>query len=294
MNTSNGYVAVDWGTTNRRAYLISEDGMVLDTHADDRGVLSMNADDYASEVLQFRQRWNVESVIIAGMAGSSRGWIEAPYVPCPADADLVASGMVISPLDNVWLVPGVAQNDDQGCDVMRGEEVQILGALYSDMAPANALFCQPGTHNKWIEARQGMISRFTTVMTGELFSLLRSKGTLAEMLEGKVNDTTMFRHGVRRGHEAHTIGAMLFEVRASVLLGQINREDAAAYASGLLIGNDIAVNHGIEGRKIYLLGSGSLADLYIAAMEALGAETVLLDSHQAFVAGIHLLKGKIQ
>lgn len=286
---SGTYIAIDWGTTNRRAYLMGGDGSVLDTLRDDHGILSMEAGDYAREIGSFRDRWAVEPVLIAGMAGSSRGWVEAPYVECPANADLLASAIIPAPLTGVWMVPGVARKSDARCDVMRGEEVQILGALAAGLAPADALFCQPGTHNKWIHVEAGCISDFSTVMTGELFSLLRSHGILAGMLDGRVADTAAFRAGVQRGAASPVLGAALFEVRASVLLGRLAGEDAAAFASGVLIGNDIMAAGDLLGRTVHMLGAGELGELYSAAIGLLGGKVAAIDGHVAFAAGIQIL-----
>jgi len=288
------YIAIDWGTTNRRAFLMAYDGCVLDTVADDRGILASQPEDYARDISSYRARWSAEPVLIAGMAGSAGGWFDVPYVDCPADASTLAGGVVAAPVANVLMIPGVAYGDETRCDVMRGEEVQVLGAISAGFAPGHALFCQPGTHNKWIRTQAGRIDSFTSVITGQLFALLRSHGLLADMLNGEVADTEAFRSGVERGAESRSLGAALFEVRASVLLGRLAVEDAAAYASGVLIGNDISACEGLSGQTVHLLGSGSLGDLYGVAIGRLGGTVMPIDSHAAFTAGIQLLREHLQ
>ena len=290
MNVGGNFVAIDWGTSNRRAYLIGADGAVLATWSDDRGVLSLGPDDFPREISSLRQRWGVEPVMIAGMAGSSRGWLDVPYVHCPADATSLAQAMIPAPLDGVMMIPGVAQISDTHCDVMRGEEVQVFGAINAGLAPPDALFCQPGTHNKWIRTRQGRIADFVTVMTGELYSLLLSHGIFAGMLVGDACDGAAFQSGVERGVTARSLGAALFEIRASVLLGQLEATDAAAFASGVLIGNDLAACDDVSNRTVHLLSSGSLADLYCSAIERRGGAVVSIDSRAAFAAGVRLLR----
>ncbi len=84
------YIAIDWGTTNRRIYVLTADGAVLDTVRDDRGVLAMTPGDYPNEIAAIRVRFGALSIIAAGMVGSTRGWREAAYVPAPPDLPTLA------------------------------------------------------------------------------------------------------------------------------------------------------------------------------------------------------------
>jgi len=284
--TSGAVIALDWGTTNRRAYRVEADGTVSDSLRDDRGVLAMTADAYLPALGDLRDRFGDLPVIAAGMIGSTRGWREAPYVPAPADlAALAAAALSIAGAE-ATIVPGVSWVDGTRADVMRGEEVQVLGAIAAGLAPADALFCQPGTHNKWIVTRDARIVDVTTVMTGELFALLKAHGILAGMLDGPVADGAPFREGLTRGAGACDLGAALFEVRAAVLLNRRAPEDAAAYASGVLIGSDVGARN-VAGNAVHLLADGTLAALYTVAIEALGGTVVPVDATAAFIGGIH-------
>ncbi|WP_426255334.1 2-dehydro-3-deoxygalactonokinase [Sphingomonas sp. DC2300-3] len=282
-------IAIDWGTTNRRAYRIEPDGRIGDRVEGGAGVLGLAPGDYAPALADLRARLGDLPVIAAGMVGSTRGWHEAPYAAAPADlAALAAAALRIEP-QRATIVPGVALLDGPRADVMRGEEVQVLGAIAAGLAPADALFCQPGTHNKWVATDGGRITDIATVMTGELFALLKSHGILAGMLDGAVADGPAFRDGIARGAGACDLGAALFEVRSGVLLGRRTAEEAAAYASGVLIGNDVGARD-VAGRAVHLLATGALADLYAAAIVMRGGAVVPIDATAAFVAGIHHLR----
>ncbi|RDE07236.1 2-dehydro-3-deoxygalactonokinase [Sphingomonas aracearum] len=283
---SPAFVAIDWGTTNRRAYLMAADGAVLTTVRDGSGVLALSAGDYPGEIATLRATLGDLPMIAAGMVGSNRGWREAPYVAAPADLATLAERLVR--VEGVAIVPGVSLLQGTRADVMRGEEVQVLGAVAAGLAPADALFCQPGTHNKWVTVTGGRITDFATAMTGELFALLRGHGILAGMLDGEVADGPAFRDGVARGLGARDLPVALFEVRAAVLLGTLKPEAAASFASGLLIGADVG-SQDLRGRNVHLLASGALADLYAVAIAAAGAHSSSVDSHAAFAAGIHRL-----
>mgnify|MGYP000097177201 CR=1 FL=1 len=165
------FLAVDWGTTNRRIYLIEGD-RVLHTERDGGGVASRP--DFAAEVEAIRNLYGHHRIVLAGMVGSSIGWKEAPYVPCPAGLGDLAKG-ALDLGDGIYILPGVSRLDDARADVMRGEEVQLIGAVEAGLAPPDALLVQPGTHCKWAAMSDGAIARFTTAMTGELFALLRDR-----------------------------------------------------------------------------------------------------------------------
>src|SRR3569833_1331753 len=98
------------------------------------------------------------------------------------------------------------------------------------MVDPNALVCHPGTHNKWTLLRRGSIHNFRTVMTGELFSLLKEHSILADLLQGKVDDNQVFRDAARHAIFNESLPAELFSIRAGVLLGQMKKDDAASYA----------------------------------------------------------------
>ena len=171
-------------------------------------------------------------------------------------------------------------------DVMRGEEVQILGAAAAGDIPADCLVCHPGTHNKWIDVRGGAIHAFRTVMTGEVFNLLRDKSILSDMLKADVEPNDAFLDGVRRGLAGAALTAELFETRARVLLGRARAEDGGPFVSGLLIGHDVRV--GLEqgsGQPVVVMGRPELTELYSAALDEAGVESVEVDGEHAFLAG---------
>lgn len=276
------FIAIDWGTTNRRTYLI-ERGIVADTHRDDRGVLAMAGGDWTAEIAAIRARHGELTVLIAGMAGSNRGWREAPYIDCPASIDALSDVLSWVEPGRTAIIPGVAQRSPAP-DVMRGEEVQLLGATRAGLVPLDALLCQPGTHCKWVEMKGGVIAGFTTAMTGELFALLRNHSILSTQLEGAVENGPAFRDGVQAARSG-ALPSLLFGARAAMLLGTRPAEESAAYVSGLLIGSDVAAHAG-DGRAVHILADAALGALYTAAIGELGGTARLIDSHAAFIAGI--------
>ncbi|MBC2670622.1 2-dehydro-3-deoxygalactonokinase [Novosphingobium piscinae] len=275
-------IAVDWGTTNRRAYLLDAAGTVLDTQRDERGVKTMPTADYPAELIALRARYGDLPVVLAGMVGAARGWVEVPYLSCPAGlAELGAALHWIEP-GRTAIVPGLT---DPAGDVMRGEEVQLLGAAAAGLTPDTALLCQPGTHCKWARLEAGQVRRFATALTGELFALLQAHSLLAEFLTGAVADDAPFREGVQRGLAGH-LATDLFRVRAAAVLGQRPAAQSASYTSGLLIGHDVAGAEIAHGEPVYVLADPHLGDLYARAVTMAGGTPVRIASQAAFVSGI--------
>lgn len=277
------FVAVDWGTTNRRAYLI-RDGGVVETVRDGLGIKSVEAGGFEAAATAVRAQFGNFPMLLAGMVGSNRGWSDAGYVPCPATLPELAAALHVV-AERVAIVPGVKSVSGARGDVMRGEEVQLLGAVAGGLAPGDALLCQPGTHCKWARMTDGALTGFSTAMTGEMFALLRDHALIgAAMQGGDVTDGPAFRDGVARAGEGDLLTA-LFGVRPSSLLGLREDRDAAAYVSGLLIGGDVHAQVA-AGQTVHVLADPALGALYAAAIDLVGGRTVAVDSHDAFVAGI--------
>jgi 2-dehydro-3-deoxygalactonokinase len=293
MRWADGFIAVDWGTTNRRAYRIDSSGKRTEEFEDHKGVLSVAEGGFPAAIAEIRQRLGDLPLLLAGMIGSNRGWREAPYVRCPAGIDELARGLVWAGQREA-IVPGVSYLADERADVMRGEEVQLLGAVAAGMVDPMGLVCHPGTHNKWATLREGKISEFRTVMTGELFSLLKDHSILSDLLQGTVGANDAFKKGVSLGSGEGMLPAELFSVRARVLLGEAKPTDAASYTSGLLIGTDVRIGLSTPtSAEVTVIGRPELTHLYAAAIAQEGRHAVELDGEECFLAGIKEIARRI-
>jgi 2-dehydro-3-deoxygalactonokinase len=286
MRWSESFITADWGTTNRRAYLLDAGGSCVAEFEDDKGIMSVPKGGFGEAVAEIRARLGDHPLLLAGMVGSNRGWVEAPYVPCPAGLQDLATALAWPEEGRTAIVPGVSFVDPDEADVMRGEEVQLLGAFAAGIVPADSLVCHPGTHNKWARLRGGRIERFRTVMTGEIFNLLRENSILSDLLSSPAEPGRAFEHGVRRGLADECLPAELFKIRARVLLGEARAEDAASFGSGLLIGTDVraGLREGDDG-EVVVMGRPELTQLYAEALRIAGRKTREVDGEQAFLAG---------
>lgn len=295
MRWSEGFIAVDWGTTNRRAWLVGGDGRASARIDDDKGVLSVPEGGFEGAVAQIRERLGDKPLLMAGMVGSNRGWIEAPYVACPAGIGELAARLEWIEPGRTAIVPGLSRKCDLEADVMRGEEVQLLGAVAAGLAPADGLACHPGTHNKWVRLQAGRIAAFRTTITGELHHLLARHSILADLLAAPVVPGDGFAAGVERGLGTDELLAELFAIRARVLLGALPADDAAAFTSGLLIGSDLRIGlRDIPVGAVTAIGRPELTVLYAAALEIAGREAREVDGEAAFLAGARELAERIE
>lgn len=284
-----GYIAVDWGTTNRRAWAVSS-GVAGAEFEDECGITSVGEGGFPAAVTMIRERLGAGPLVMAGMIGSNRGWVEVPYLPCPAGLDSLGQALHQVPGEQAWIVPGLSFTDGRRGDVMRGEETQLFGAVAAGLSPADAVVCHPGTHNKWALIEDGRITRFRTVMTGEMFNLLRQGSILKGWLDRPVTPDAAFREGVAQGLDGRALTAELFGVRAGILLGLRPAEEAASFVSGLLIGADVRTGGEEYGaREVVVMGRPELTALYAAALEVAGRRAREVDGEAAFLAGINAI-----
>lgn len=286
-------IGLDWGTSSLRAYLLGADRTLLDRRATGHGIQHLPAGGYAAAFRGVAGDWLDRCpslpVVAAGMVGSRNGWLEVPYVACPADPESIARGLVAfdSGCGTIHLVPGLSQGGPFP-DVMRGEEVQIIGALAlePDLAAAS-LFVLPGTHCKWATISRGRVIRFTTYLTGELFAMLRDHSIIGRpakeagvVIQPGIFDREAFAQGVRAARESGAVGVAprLFSTRSLFLTGDLTISQTLDYLSGLLIGEEIRSVLAELGAgacpPLVLLGDPTLCDRYRLALTTFGIELV--------------------
>ncbi len=83
-------IAVDWGTSSLRGARLDAAGSVLEEKSAPLGILNVPNGDFAHVFDSLFADWMKPAgsvCLISGMAGSRQGWVEAPYVACPAGLD---------------------------------------------------------------------------------------------------------------------------------------------------------------------------------------------------------------
>jgi len=296
-------IGIDWGSTHRRATLVAADGAPLAERADGEGALAC-AGRFPASLAALVAGWPDADpalpVVMAGMVGAAIGWQAVPYLERETRLSDLARHLVRvadTPAGKRWfIVPGYCVRDAAGAvDVMRGEETQLFGALHL-LGPgaSDGVYVLPGTHSKWVRLQGGRVTGLRTYMTGELFALLRSHGTLASAMQtsghgeaaglqhADVASDPEFLRGVAQAASHPALTHALFGARARVVTGALAPAAAAAYVSGLLIGAEWAdAQSGASiDEPVRVIGEPALAALHAACARHHGRRLEALEARQ--------------
>ena len=294
------FIGVNWGSSNFRAYRISEHGRLIDRFAEPAGIAMLDRAGMVAQVARQVDRWpDCGTVYASGMVGSNMGWTDVPYARCPAGIAEVKAATVETSFEQtgVTIVPGLTchRESDSGVDILRGEETEIFG-LATLEGLSDGIVALPGTHTKWARIEAGRVVDFATSMSGEIFDRLTAQGLLASIVTDEASDGEAFRAAVEQGRSRRLgLGTALFGVRARVISGELARADAASTLRGLLIGADIADAQAlfpdVAAGRVPLVGNGALCVLYASALAVCGIESRGLDADRAAVAGFTAIHG---
>jgi len=282
-------VALDWGSSRLRGWLLDAEGAVLAERSSGEGasVLTGGAPAFEAALQALAGDWRGEGpggplpVIACGMVGSAHGWREAAYVACPTALATLHRQLLRIDTDAgpVHIVPGLIDSPEGGTpDVMRGEETQLVGLLAA--VPAAAERCRvlmPGTHAKWVAVAGGRVTGLRTRMTGELYALLRQHSVLGRLMppDDTAWSDAAFEAGVaaaRRGAggdrgAGQDLLGQLFAVRTLGLTGRWPGDALPAWLSGLLIGHELAAGLAPDGAPLLLVGDAALCERYVRALQ---------------------------
>lgn len=288
-------LGIDWGTSNRRAYLVDASGTLVDSRADDQGMLAAGPD-FGALLAALLADMRIDPgvpLLASGMIGSAQGWRETPYLDAATPLEDLPRQLVPVPLSgdapgrSCRIVPGYRFQDADGrVDVMRGEEMQLLGAVA--LGRRSGWFVLPGTHSKWVRLEEGVIRHVSTFMTGEFFATLGKQGTLAPLMKGP-DDDTAFAAGVDEARRRAVLTHALFGVRARAVTGAMPAAQVRSFVSGLLIGAELVAALdliGQDGGGVTTVAAPKLQGIYAAAAARLGIDLQPLDPDAVYRAAL--------
>ena len=286
------WVAVDWGTTHLRLWVLDSSNTVRRQIETDQGMAQLQPADYEAVLLDLlaqdlRQDQPLD-VICCGMVGARQAWQEAPYAPCPTpppNAKHATHVTTHDPRVKVYLLPGIKQASPP--DVMRGEETQIAGFIARN-ADFDGVLCLPGTHSKWVHISAREVISFQTFMTGELFALLSKGSVLRHSISAGGWDDEMFTNAINDAMaRPAAVAAQLFALRAQSLIADLSPEAARARLSGLLIGLELAAARPYWlGTQVAILGDTAVAKAYCKALAAQATQITMASTELMTLDGL--------
>jgi 2-dehydro-3-deoxygalactonokinase len=172
---------------------------------------------------------------------------------------------------------------------MRGEEVQIMGALALS-GRRSARMVLPGTHSKWVQVEDGQVRSFQTFMTGEVFALMSQHSILGKTMDLQgAFDEAVFLQGIDQSQQSGSVLHHLFAVRTLGLFERLNAAQLPSYLSGLLIGEELRHQRAsAHTEPVILIGSEALTLRYTLALQHLGI-ACQSQGAKATWAGLHAL-----
>jgi 2-dehydro-3-deoxygalactonokinase len=306
---SPAFIAGDWGTSHLRLSLCDRAGIVIESKKGP-GVGAVR-DNIAAAFSSLIEDWNTYGslpAILCGMVGSTIGWKEVRYLPCPIRPELIATGTARFDVGGhtIVIAPGLScRNKLMAPDVMRGEETQILGAmrLEPQLAQDRHVLCMPGTHTKWVLLKDGVIEHFLTAVSGEMYDLIHHHSVLVNNKNTPdVIGGPAFRRALEKvryfpdGELIH----LLFEVRSGQLSGELKQQDAADYLSGLIIGQDVSGAKRFfrtditDAHGVVVISTPRLGDLYCEALKSRDIHARKIDGDAASTAGLSALYDNLE
>ncbi|MEO7414966.1 MAG: 2-dehydro-3-deoxygalactonokinase [Opitutaceae bacterium] len=276
MSERSHYVGIDWGSTNARALLFTPDDRLVEEREEPLGIKRVPAGGLPAAFAAFTSAWRERHgpipVLLSGMIGSRQGWHEAPYLSCPVILTELHRSLVPVPgVTAATIVPGLSFTCAARSDVMRGEELQLLGL--GERAAAFDWVCIPGTHSKWVRAEWPVVREFHTAMTGEMFAAIAEHTLFANLIspQGAAAGSfaaAAFEQGLDRSAAPHGVLNTLFGIRADVLLGRIATDEIRDLISGLLIGTEIRhiLGQAPAKSRVAVLAARELQTRYLRAL----------------------------
>ncbi len=291
-------IAVDWGSSQFRAYLLDGNGKIIEKIEHNRGIFTTREDSFKDVLYSSCGRWFDYApgipVFMCGMIGSREGWVETEYLKCPITVKELGKRLVNVPgeQDNpIFIAPGITSDKFAFTDVMRGEETLIFG-LSPESRPGG-IVCLPGTHSKWVSVNGNRINDFATFLTGELYASIKTSGSIRPAIKYEDFDEDAFKEGIRISRAPGGLSHHVFSIRSRLVTGESSYGIHAGYLSGLLIGAEISAGLTLypDTGIITLVANTLLARQYGLAFSLFDISTASIPAEAVAASGLWKLAG---
>ncbi len=320
-------LTIDTGTTNTRVSLW-QDATVIAHSATEVGVRNTAMSGTKAEleagvrrtIVQALEQANVaeadvDLILGSGMISSNVGLFELPHIPAPAGLTQLARGMVSVTIPTVfskpiYLVPGVKNvveniglHNCEAMDMMRGEEVEVMGVIDQLGITGPAMLIMPGSHSKFvcIDEKNNIVGCVTT-LAGELLYVITHNTILAKSLDSDFAEFINPEMLLAGAQSAQTIGLgrTCFNVRTLDQFTIYQRNDRANFLLGAILGADLLTLKNstaikmMPGTPVIICGKPIMKEALALLIENddyfSGKVTVVSDEMQEHLAGYGAIK----
>jgi len=320
-------LTIDTGTTNTRVSLW-QDAAVIAHSATEVGVRNTAMSGTKAEleagvrrtIVQALEQANVaeadvDLILGSGMISSNVGLFELPHIPAPAGLTQLARGMVSVTIPTVfskpiYLVPGVKNvveniglHNCEAMDMMRGEEVEVMGVIDQLGITGPAMLIMPGSHSKFvcIDEKNNIVGCVTT-LAGELLYVITHNTILAKSLDSDFAEFINPEMLLAGAQSAQTIGLgrTCFNVRTLDQFTIYQRNDRANFLLGAILGADLLTLKNstaikmMPGTPVIICGKPIMKEALALLIENddyfSGKVTVVSDEMQEHLAGYGAIK----
>ncbi len=291
------YITVDGGTTNTRVSLV-ENRKILETvrvpigaraGMDDPAALPVALRKAVSSLLHAHglEEGDITRILASGMITSEFGLCPLPHLVSPAGIAELHATMHEVLLPEISSIPFVfvrgIKTVGEGLadtDMMRGEEAELMG-LIRENAP-ESLYILPGSHSKLIEVdKTGRISRFATMLTGEMIAAL-SQGTIlkdAVDLSLREFDSEYLIQGCRYAREKG-LNEALFKVRILKNLFGVQPGKVYSFFLGAVLASEIQAIITSPVERVVIGGKAQIKKATAVLLSALSLKEIVVASDE--------------
>jgi len=271
-------VTIDMGTTNTRICLWDKSDHLIDygkyafgvkdtlTQGDSNWIESRIEKELNHLVEKLNlKRDDIELIVASGMITSNLGLLEVPHLVAPVGMGDLATSTVKYQSDKeskleIYLIPGIRNNEQDFPDMMRGEEVEASAVIAKYFESKPMLIFLPGSHNKIVAVdNEGKITKGITTLAGELLSVITKNTILTDSLGGlMIEKENIDREMMKRGYEdsrRYGLGRTCFNIRLLDKIGHHGKDKLKNYLLGAVLESDIRsiVEYGVVSEEIQIV-----------------------------------------
>ncbi len=202
-----GYITIDTGTTNTRIRLIENENIVITFKANVgvrdtaiKGTLKYLKEAIKKGIYYCLDQGNktieeIDAIIASGMITSNLGLYEISHLKTPIGIKEISENIVSKMFEDIidkpiHFIPGVKNRVEDlnietinEIDIMRGEEVEAIGAISLYPSKTRTIFISPGSHTKFVFMnKNNKIEKCSTTLTGEILWALSKETILAQSI----------------------------------------------------------------------------------------------------------------